>query len=349
MACCGRPCRGSRFTRRASDCRFPTRAATCGAAWPGPHRTAFAPRLACVTTERERRKAQMAAAAARRAAPDASPAGRTALRSKPVRITLDLSPGALPAAHPVGRHGRDRLDVPRVALADAMRAMIRVAAESPDAVIEQLRHDRESPGRETEPPVRRPVPPGSASRPVAAGSWPALAPAWPETLAVRAASDTSRRAARAAWRPRQASNGCPAVWAAQRFRRPPRIATFGNGSAAVCAPACPAPPGTGARPAWWAPALPRGPARTPRPPAQRQQRACRRLDTAVDAHELLGLVRQRGDAPGDRLRHRLGQRGNPLGPEQGVEALDGEDRSQHGTRYCSQYRHERPLPRQRGL
>ena len=45
-----------------------------------------------MTTERERRKAQMAAAAARRTAPDAAPAGKTAIRSKPVRITLDLSP-----------------------------------------------------------------------------------------------------------------------------------------------------------------------------------------------------------------------------------------------------------------
>ncbi|MBO0776105.1 MAG: hypothetical protein J2P34_07300 [Actinobacteria bacterium] len=34
------------------------------------------------------------------------------------------------------------LDVPRVALADAMRAMIRVSTESPDDVIEQLRRDR---------------------------------------------------------------------------------------------------------------------------------------------------------------------------------------------------------------
>jgi len=33
--------------------------------------------------------------------------------------------------------------VPRVALVDAVRAMIRVAAESPDAIIERLRRDRE--------------------------------------------------------------------------------------------------------------------------------------------------------------------------------------------------------------
>ena len=40
--------------------------------------------------DRELRKAQYAAAAGRRAEPDARPAGKTAIRSKPVRITLDL-------------------------------------------------------------------------------------------------------------------------------------------------------------------------------------------------------------------------------------------------------------------
>ena len=96
-----------------------------------------------MTTERERRKAQMAAAAARRAEPDASPAGRTAIRSKPVRITLDLSPELYRQLTRWAGTAAVELDVPRVALADAMRAMIRVAAESPDAVIEQLRRDRE--------------------------------------------------------------------------------------------------------------------------------------------------------------------------------------------------------------
>ena len=85
----------------------------------------------------------MAAAAARRAEPDASPAGRTALRSKPVRITLDLSPELYRQLTRWADTAAIELDVPRVALADAMRAMIRVAAESPAAVIEQLRRDRE--------------------------------------------------------------------------------------------------------------------------------------------------------------------------------------------------------------
>jgi hypothetical protein len=95
-----------------------------------------------MTTERERRKAQMAAAAARRTEPDASPAGRTAIRSKPVRITLDLSPELYRQLTRWADTAAIELDVPRVALADAMRAMIRVAADSPGDVLEQLRRDR---------------------------------------------------------------------------------------------------------------------------------------------------------------------------------------------------------------
>jgi hypothetical protein len=96
-----------------------------------------------MTTAQERGKAQMAAAAARRAEPDASPAGRTAIRSKPVRITLDLSPELYRQLTRWADTAAIELDVPRVALVDAVRAMIRVAAESPDAVIERLRRDRE--------------------------------------------------------------------------------------------------------------------------------------------------------------------------------------------------------------
>jgi hypothetical protein len=95
-----------------------------------------------MTTQREQRKAQMAAAAARRAEPDARPAGRTAIRSKPVRITLDLSPELYRQLTQWADSAAIALDVPRVALADAMRAMIRVTAESPDKVLELLRHDR---------------------------------------------------------------------------------------------------------------------------------------------------------------------------------------------------------------
>jgi len=95
-----------------------------------------------VTTQREQRKAQMAAAAARRSEPAARPAGRTAIRSKPVRITLDLSPELYRELTRWADSAAVALDVPRVALADAMRAMIRVAAENGDEVLERLRRDR---------------------------------------------------------------------------------------------------------------------------------------------------------------------------------------------------------------
>ena len=92
---------------------------------------------------REQRKAQMAAAAARRTEPGATPAGRTAIRSKPVRITLDLSPELYRQLTRWADEAAVELDVPRVALADAVRAMIRIAADDPSPVLDQLRRDRE--------------------------------------------------------------------------------------------------------------------------------------------------------------------------------------------------------------
>ena len=100
-----------------------------------------------MTTQREQRKAQMAAAAARRATPDAHPAGRTAIRSKPVRITLDLSPELYRQLIAWADSAAVTLDVPRVSLADAVRAMIRVADDNPDDVIDRLRRDREAVAR----------------------------------------------------------------------------------------------------------------------------------------------------------------------------------------------------------
>ena len=96
-----------------------------------------------MTTQREQRKAQMAAAATRRTEPDAAPAGRTAIRSKPVRITLDLSPELYRQLTQWAGSAAIALDVPRIALADAVRAMIRVTAENPGEVLEQLRRDRQ--------------------------------------------------------------------------------------------------------------------------------------------------------------------------------------------------------------
>ena len=85
----------------------------------------------------------MAAAAARRSGPDPSPAGRTAIRTKPVRITLDLSPELYRQLTQWTDSAAVALDVPRVSLADAVRAMIRVTAENPGEVLDRLRRDRE--------------------------------------------------------------------------------------------------------------------------------------------------------------------------------------------------------------
>ena len=96
-----------------------------------------------MSTPREQRKAQMLAAAARRTEHAAQPPGRTAIRSKPVRITLDLSPELYRQLTQWAASAAIALDVPRVALADAVRAMIRATAESPDKALELLRHERE--------------------------------------------------------------------------------------------------------------------------------------------------------------------------------------------------------------
>jgi len=93
--------------------------------------------------ERELRKAQYAAAAARRAEPNARPAGKTAIRSKPIRITLDLSPELYRELTMWADAAAIELGVPRVSLADAVRAMIRVTADDPDQVLERLRRDRD--------------------------------------------------------------------------------------------------------------------------------------------------------------------------------------------------------------
>jgi hypothetical protein len=96
-----------------------------------------------MSTQRDQRKAQMTAAAARRAEPDARPAGRTAIRSKPVRITLDLSPELYRQLTQWAASAAIALDVPRVPLADAVRAMIRATADSPDQALDLLRRERE--------------------------------------------------------------------------------------------------------------------------------------------------------------------------------------------------------------
>lgn len=77
---------------------------------------------------REARKARMTAAAGRRTEPEAKPAGRTAIRSKPVRITVDLSPAAYRQLTDWSAEAAKELDIPRLSIADAVRAMVRATA-----------------------------------------------------------------------------------------------------------------------------------------------------------------------------------------------------------------------------
>ena len=96
-----------------------------------------------MTRPRDQRKAQMAAAAAPRPPPAAQPPGRPAQRAQPGPLTLDLSPELYRQLTRWADEAAVELDVPRVALADAVRAMIRIAADDPGPVLDQLRRDRE--------------------------------------------------------------------------------------------------------------------------------------------------------------------------------------------------------------
>ena len=93
-----------------------------------------------MTSQREQRRAQMAAAAGRRA----EPAARPRSDRYPVQAGPDHprpQPG-LPAVTRWVDEAAVELDVPRVALVDAVRAMIRVTTQNPNEVLDRLRRDR---------------------------------------------------------------------------------------------------------------------------------------------------------------------------------------------------------------
>jgi hypothetical protein len=60
-----------------------------------------------------------------------------------VRITLDLSPELYRQLTQWADSAAVALGVPRVSLADAVRAMIRVSADNPGEVLDRLRRDRD--------------------------------------------------------------------------------------------------------------------------------------------------------------------------------------------------------------
>lgn len=101
-------------------------------------------------TARQAQKNRMAAAAAVRTAPDAAPAGQTAIRTKPVRITIDLDPAAYTALNRWIETAATEIDpdaVPfrRLSQSAAVRAMIEATVLDKSiglVVVDLLRRDQ---------------------------------------------------------------------------------------------------------------------------------------------------------------------------------------------------------------
>lgn len=97
-------------------------------------------------TAAERQRDRLKAAATRRTEPDATPAGKSAVRSKPVRITVDLTPELYRTLTGWTAAAAGELDIPRLTSADAIRAMIRVAAADTGisaVVLDVIRRDKQ--------------------------------------------------------------------------------------------------------------------------------------------------------------------------------------------------------------
>jgi hypothetical protein len=97
-----------------------------------------------MTTESEKRREARRKAAHRRTEPDAAPAGETALRSKPVRITVDLAPELYRQLNRWTTDAAEEIDAARLPLAEVARAAFR-ALDRPEvraAVLQELREAR---------------------------------------------------------------------------------------------------------------------------------------------------------------------------------------------------------------
>nr|WP_192963557.1 hypothetical protein [Nonomuraea gerenzanensis] len=96
-------------------------------------------------SEKDARREARRRAAHRRVEPDAAPAGETAIRSDPIRVTADLTPELY---RHLGRHASraaEEMDLPRVPSVDLVRAWIRVSDDPLvwDKVIKELRRAKQ--------------------------------------------------------------------------------------------------------------------------------------------------------------------------------------------------------------
>jgi len=94
--------------------------------------------------DRDARREARRRAAHRRVEPDAPPAGETALRSKPVRITVDLPPELYRRLTRWTQDAAEEIDAAKLPFAEVVRAMIRAAGD-PDVrprILSELRQIR---------------------------------------------------------------------------------------------------------------------------------------------------------------------------------------------------------------